>query len=446
MLLCSGEKVHVVSLPPTPPWERKPRPRSLCAKPTPPSQLACDWYGRSLPGRLHGVQLYQTGSYILDSIFFSRVVSSCRAGADDATLHLVPFPAADARVTGCLANLSDYVAATKAALRGSAAWQRCGGCDHILVTARAISDLFCSPQKSYRGVWSGVPPAFAARPFCIEDPFWAQSFKLSVEVGHNRAIAPDAARIQNLYSVPYESGLHVRSASEMRHWQASVLAQPRPNLVTLVTASSRTRGAERSGTSRGSLLAACRRANGTCTAYDCAAKKENCRKKVVLSAYLRSQFCLMPTGDTPSRNALFDALVCGCVPIIYHRASFSFPWHVPNASAVVLLAPPPTPQSLMELQLRAHLLTAGNIGIRRPVFPEDRIDRALAAIHALRAAEGEQAVARMRGRIVELLPSITYSHSSDGPPDAITVTLNRIRTTMEARRLQALGLDLVRRR
>ena len=100
----------------------------------------------------------------------------------------------------------------------------------------------------------------------------------------------------------------------------------------------------------------------------------------------------------------------------------------------------------MELQLRAHLLTAGNIGIRRPVFPEDRIDRALAAIHALRAAEGEQAVARMRGRIVELLPSITYSHSSDGPPDAITVTLNRIRTTMEARRLQALGLDLVRRR
>jgi hypothetical protein len=85
------------------------------------------------------------------------------------------------------------------------------------------------------------------------------------------------------------------------------------------------------------------------------------------------------------------------------------------------------------------------LGIRPPRFPEDRIERAHAAVRALHASEGADAPARMRERIAQLLPSISYSHSRDGPPDAITVTLARIRTTLEARRIQALGLDLIRR-
>ena len=427
--VCAGERVHVVSLPPINPWQKHPRPRSLCANATPPSQHACDWYGNRLNG-----PLYNTPKYILDSIFFSRLVSRCQPGNLDATLHLVPFPAADS-YSGTMQYYTDYVAVAKAALHSSASWKRCNGCDHIIVTARAFTDLFCSGSPtSYRGVWRGAP---SARPFCIEDPFWVRVFKLSVEVDHERAQAPRMARIPNLFAVPYESGLHVRSAREMQQWQSRVLAAPRPALLTLITAA-----ASRGG--RASLIRACRQANTTCTAYDCVTQPSACKKLEVYAAYMRSHFCLMPPGDTPSRNAIFDALACGCIPIVYHRASFSYPWHVPNASAVVLFAPPPVPHALLELQLRAHRLTAGKV-VPRPSFPEDRIERALTAVRALHVAEGANAPARMRGRIVELLPSLSYSHSHDGPPDSITVTLARIRTTLEARRINALGLDLIRR-
>jgi hypothetical protein len=166
--VCAGERVHVVPLPAVNPWQRHPRPRSLCANATPPSQHACSWHGK----RLHG-PLYNTPKYILDSIFFSRLVSRCRSGALNATLHLVPFPAADGGVSGRMQNYTDYVAAAKSALRSSASWRRCNGCDHILVTARAFSDLMCSrPVTSYRGVWHGAPSAI---PFCIEDPFWVST-------------------------------------------------------------------------------------------------------------------------------------------------------------------------------------------------------------------------------------------------------------------------------
>mmetsp|Transcript_89 Transcript_89/g.177 ORF Transcript_89/g.177 Transcript_89/m.177 type:complete len:191 (-) Transcript_89:656-1228(-) len=169
------------------------------------------------------------------------------------------------------------------------------------------------------------------------------------------------ARIPNLYAVPYESGLHVRSAAQMRQWQSRILAAIRPALITLVTAAS-ARGAERDGVDRATLVRACRQANGTCIAHDCTSQPHACKKPAVYAAYMRSVYCLMPPGDTPSRNAIFDALACGCIPIVYHRTSFSYPWHVPNASAVVLFAPPPiSSHVLLQLQLRANLLTAGKV-------------------------------------------------------------------------------------
>lgn len=42
-----------------------------------------------------------------------------------------------------------------------------------------------------------------------------------------------------------------------------------------------------------------------------------------MQLFQRSRFCLAPPGDSVTRKSLFDALVAGCVPVIFARASLS---------------------------------------------------------------------------------------------------------------------------
>ena len=439
---CAGERVHVVALPPVPRPRKPARIVTLCANATPPHQAACKWRGPPLSG-----PLFHTPKYVLDSIVYSHIFTRCHVRThEEATLHFIPYPAADL-LSVDRADRVAYDAAVRKTLLDSVAWRRCGGCDHVIVTARAWVDLDCDLDCSrYNAGPFKCAAARAARrkmeapvrsDFCLDDPFWARVIKLSVEVDASRVLYPRSVRIPNLFAVPYESALHVSSADEMRRWQRRVMAAERPALMTLITGATHT-------VARSAIAKACKRSNGTCTLRDCNTNSNHCRKQTVYQSYLRSQFCLMPMGDTPSRNAIFDALACGCVPIIFSAASFSYPWHVPNASELVLLAPPERPMSaLQQLQLATHLATAGKFGIKRPVVPDESLSRALVAIQALREAGGSPA--HMRARIVERLPHLSYSTwtASVAPPDAFTLTLGRIRTTLEARRLRALGLGLI---
>ena len=56
---------------------------------------------------------------------------------------------------------------------------------------------------------------------------------------------------------------------------------------------------------------------------------------------LVATFCLTPPGDTASRKALFDAILFGCVPVLFYKESAYFPWHLPRnvSSFAVLLSP-----------------------------------------------------------------------------------------------------------
>jgi hypothetical protein len=48
--------------------------------------------------------------------------------------------------------------------------------------------------------------------------------------------------------------------------------------------------------------------------------------------YERARMCLMPGGDFPTRKGFFDALLSGCVPVIFQPASAltQWPWHWSN--------------------------------------------------------------------------------------------------------------------
>lgn len=50
-------------------------------------------------------------------------------------------------------------------------------------------------------------------------------------------------------------------------------------------------------------------------AASCAKQERHWR--VFTDAYAQSDFCLMPPGDSATRQAIFDALLCGCIPVFF---------------------------------------------------------------------------------------------------------------------------------
>mgnify|MGYP004361837315 CR=1 FL=1 len=88
---CAGERVHVVALPPVPRPRKPARIVTLCANATPPHQAACKWRGPPLSG-----PLFHTPKYVLDSIVYSHIFTRCHVRThEEATLHFIPYPAAD---------------------------------------------------------------------------------------------------------------------------------------------------------------------------------------------------------------------------------------------------------------------------------------------------------------------------------------------------------------
>jgi hypothetical protein len=55
-----------------------------------------------------------------------------------------------------------------------------------------------------------------------------------------------------------------------------------------------------------------------------------------LSVYRHSTFCLCPPGDDPARKAVFDAIVSGCIPVIFHVHTLynQYPWHIGEEAAL----------------------------------------------------------------------------------------------------------------
>jgi hypothetical protein len=67
---------------------------------------------------------------------------------------------------------------------------------------------------------------------------------------------------------------------------------------------------------------------------------KNCKSKILSKSswknfgdearlYRNTTFCLLPTGDIPSRKALFDMLIVGCIPVIFDKRQISiYQWHL----------------------------------------------------------------------------------------------------------------------
>lgn len=60
-----------------------------------------------------------------------------------------------------------------------------------------------------------------------------------------------------------------------------------------------------------------------------------------------STFCLTPPGDTVSRKGLFDAILMGCIPVVFYEGTAKYPWHLPSGRAGLKQCAPSFPRSLL---------------------------------------------------------------------------------------------------
>lgn len=455
MKACAGEGTRVVPLPPSPlPRESKRHHRSLCAT---EANRTCDWLGPLIAGALHSTHMHT-----LESAVFNRFVECSVESEKAATLHLIPYPATDLMISYQGTPFGDadrrmqaHHEAVKATLARSWAWRRCGGCDHVLVVSRSAADY---PQSCPWGcglidVDTYKPPTFPPRlahfppmlwQFRLDDPFWA-----NVSILTQEQIPPAHLALSNVFPMARPTSLHPQTPSELHEWQRRLSRTPRDRLMTLAAAY---KG------HRVHLFDACKARPDVCHFIDCRArvgKHGACYEQFLYEEYSRSKYCLMPFGDTPSRRAIFDALVCGCIPVVYHRFSFYWPWHVPNRSAAALLIPTPSPWSRAQprhLALLTSMLTSlrevahrafGRPGTGEPTPPlqpwrgepgetadgvtqtfQNAFSRTLAAITSRGNATEE---AQRRYLIWQLLPRIVYHYGDGEADDAVTLALREIR-------------------
>jgi hypothetical protein len=97
------------------------------------------------------------------------------------------------------------------------------------------------------------------------------------------------------------------------------------------------------------------------------AKKNTVRARVQLELYTalrRSQFCLMPLGDSLTRELFYDSLLNGCVPVIFrvqvHAYNQLFGKHLPIGDACVVINADPWNSRIGELSLPEGAGTLGD--------------------------------------------------------------------------------------
>ena len=124
---------------------------------------------------------------------------------------------------------------------------------------------------------------------------------------------------------------------------------------------------------------------------------------------LLSEFCLTPSGDTPTRRGFVEALLLGCVPVVFHDLTRSaYPWYLSPA----------------EVNETTVLLDADSLGGGRMALLEPRLRRLKPRLPAMRAA-----IARVATRLQWATADLTEAEHAALGPDALDVALWGISTS-----------------
>ncbi|XP_030470329.1 probable xyloglucan galactosyltransferase GT17 [Syzygium oleosum] len=350
--------------------------------------------GRPIPsvagiGGGGGGSWFATNQFIAEMIFHARLENHpCRVRDPAlANLFYVPFyaglhvssmfrerslPARDALAV----DLAEHV-------QSLPTWQRRGGHDHFLVLGRTAWDFL---RLSNRG------PDFGANSL-LDLPAVRNMSVLTVErqpwTGSNQ------------HGIPYPSYFHPATSAEMLAWHKHVSESDRPHLFSFIGGPRRGPGM---AAIRDELIRQCNE-SARCELVVCKpASPAACHDPGrVLSIMAASRFCLQAPGDSFTRRSVFDAVLAGCVPVFFspHTAYTQYRWYLPA-----------------EPREYSVFVDAGEG--EEPL--EVEIEKVLAEIPP-------EEVERMRRRVVELIPRITYAHPNAtalGFRDAVDVAVDAL--------------------
>jgi hypothetical protein len=166
-------------------------------------------------------------------------------------------------------------------LPNSTAWNRCYGCNFVMLNHKVQSDCRWFAQR-------GMSKEILA-------DFEANKLICSIEA--------DPHNPKPSWSIPYPGHLHVNSTIELQQWQGFVRNIKRPKLMTYIAGWR---------PHRQTIIEDCRSARG-CEYVGCG---KRCGGPKLLHHMLESQFCLQTKGDTASRQGFFDSIEMGCFPTL----------------------------------------------------------------------------------------------------------------------------------
>ena len=133
-------------------------------------------------------------------------------------------------------------------------------------------------------------------------------------------------------SVPFPSGYHWHDGIKNLPWDLSLSSQR--NLTAVYLGSTKTLNPYHTKIRR-AMTAQCN-ASAECHWLQIGHSSVDTKISDFLSIYKRSKFCLCPPGDDPARKAVFDAIISGCIPVIFEVATLynQYPWHIGEQTAL----------------------------------------------------------------------------------------------------------------
>uniref|UniRef100_A0A1D1XQF3 Xyloglucan galactosyltransferase KATAMARI1 n=1 Tax=Anthurium amnicola TaxID=1678845 RepID=A0A1D1XQF3_9ARAE len=335
--------------------------------------------------RLHG-SWYATHQFIAEMIFHARAERHpCRTRDPlAAELFYVPFygglhASSNFRQPDLVerdrlaVELADYLVAQPA-------WRRRAGGDHFLALGRTAWDFMRND--------AGEGSADFGANRLLRLPAVANMSVLTVE--------RQPWKGRNQFGIPYPSYFHPRAAAEVAAWQDVVRRSRRTHLFAFV-------GGPRKGLGKAAVRETILRQCGAsrrCRRVECEAGSRRCHDPDrVVEAMMGSEFCMQPPGDSFTRRSVFDAVLAGCVPVFFseHTAYTQYGWYLPAGAE------------------QYSVFLKG----------EERWGRIEAELEKIPPEE----VVRLRHRVVELIPSLTYAHPNASHlafRDAVDVALARL--------------------
>ncbi|KAL3525649.1 hypothetical protein ACH5RR_014021 [Cinchona calisaya] len=254
-------------------------------------------------------------------------------------------------------------------------WKRSNGSDHFLMLGRMTWDF----RRKTDDDWGTK---------FLSMPLMKNMLKLAVE--ENRW---DPLEI----SVPYPTGFHPRSVSEIEKWQEFVRRRNRTNLFTFV-------GAKRQKVEndfRTLLFDHCFNESDSCKLVDCVKTRCSDGSPAIFEAFLYSDFCLQPRGDSDTRKSTFDCLLSGSIPVFFWEGSFKGQYELFLSSE---------PDSFS-------------------VFIDRKEVRNGTSVRRVLEGYSQENIKKMRNKIIEFIPRFLYSFSNEGlgnAKDAFDIAIEEV--------------------